>query len=227
MRKEVVGLRLVGVAADRHDDVGKLRILVAVVEFADPHLAGRMALGVVSGTVVDAHHRRLERREHELAGTPGVFESTTGAAVIEAVEDEPARTVAVENLLGDAAVERQGVIPARVEPGVADVDARITQPLLADAVVGVHHLGELSAPRRREPLVHRAALVGDDHDVVAAAVLVLDDVGHRRRHNGRERRQLFAKIEAERILVRRAPALGVGVPLVDVVTAPDDAEVTG
>ena len=183
VREEVVGLRLVRVAADRHDHVGQLRILVAVVELADAHLAGRVALGVVGGTVVDAHHRRLERREHELARAPGVLESAAGTAVIETVEDESARTVAVENLLGDAAVERQGVVPARVEPCVADVDAGVAQPLLADAVVGVHHLGELPAARRRQALVHRAALVGDDHDVVAPAVLVLDDVGHRRRHD--------------------------------------------
>ncbi len=48
------------VAADRDDHVGQLRVLVAVVEFADAHLAGGVALGVVGGAVVDAHHRRLQ-----------------------------------------------------------------------------------------------------------------------------------------------------------------------
>ena len=45
-------------------------------------------------------------------------------------------------------------------------------------------------------------------------------------HTGK-RRKLLAKIKAERVLVRCAAAFDVGVPLVDVVAAADDAEVTG
>ena len=85
----------------------------------------------------------LQRGEHQLAGAPGVLEAAAGAAVVEAVEHESARTVAVEDLLGHAGIERQRVVPARVEPLVADVEARIAQPLLAHAVGGVHYVAIL------------------------------------------------------------------------------------
>ena len=68
--------------------VGEFGVFVAVVQLADAHLARGVALGVVRRPVVDAHHRRLERREHQLAGAPGVLESAAGAAVVEAVEHE-------------------------------------------------------------------------------------------------------------------------------------------
>ncbi len=155
--EEVVGLRLVGVAADGHDDVGQLGILVAVVELADAHLARRMALGVVRRAVVDAHHRRLERREHQLAGAPRVLEAAAGAAVVEAVEDESARTVGVENLLGDAGSRA----PARRPSSCRTTGRPCTRADCAGAPCRRRrrvymHRRQLAAARRRQPLVHRA-----------------------------------------------------------------------
>ena len=75
VRQEIVGLGLVLVRADAHDAVGELRVLVGVVELAHAHVARGVALRVVGRPVVDAHHRRLQRGEHQLARAPGVLEA--------------------------------------------------------------------------------------------------------------------------------------------------------
>jgi hypothetical protein len=59
--QEVVGLGLVGIGADRHDGVGELGVLVAVVELAHAHVARGVHLGVVGRAVVDADVRRTQR----------------------------------------------------------------------------------------------------------------------------------------------------------------------
>ncbi len=86
MRQEVVGLGLVGVAADRHDHIREFGILIAVVELADAHFAGGMAFGVVGRPIVNPDERRLERREHQLASAPGVLETTARTTVIKTIE---------------------------------------------------------------------------------------------------------------------------------------------
>ena len=87
--EEIVGLGLERVGADRDDGVGELGILVAVVEFADAHVARGMDLGIVGRPVVDADVLDLHRPEIELAGAPGVLVAAAGAAVIEGRDEQP------------------------------------------------------------------------------------------------------------------------------------------
>ena len=89
MIEEIVGLRLERVGADRDNRVGKLGILVAVVQLAHAHVAGGMDFGVVGRPVVDADILDLHRAEIELAGAPGVLVAAAGAAMIERRDEEP------------------------------------------------------------------------------------------------------------------------------------------
>lgn len=89
MGQEVVGLRFVWIAADGDDDIGQLRVLVAVVQLAHAHLARCVALRVVRWPVMDAHEGRLQGSEHQLASAPGVLEAATGATVVEAIKRQP------------------------------------------------------------------------------------------------------------------------------------------
>ena len=226
VREEVVGLRLVRVRADGDDGVGDLRVLVRVVELTHPHVARRVALGVVGGAIVDADHLGPEGREHELAAAPGVLEATSRSAVVEAVEHELVGPVLVEDALGEPPVDGESPVPRGVDPVVTGGLARVLQPVGADAVRGVHHGGELPAPGGRQPLIHRAILVRQDHDVVSAPVPARDHVVHRRRHHHRQGGKLGAEVEPEGVLLRRASAFAVRIPLVDVIAASDDAEMT-
>ena len=81
--EEIVGLRLQRIGADRDDRVGKLGVLIAIVEFADAHVARGMDFGVVGWTIVNADVLDLHGTEIELAGAPGVLVAAAGAAVIE------------------------------------------------------------------------------------------------------------------------------------------------
>ena len=67
MIEEIVGLSFERIGADGDDRVGKLRILVTIVEFADAHVARCMHLGIVSRAVVDADVLDLHRAEIKLA----------------------------------------------------------------------------------------------------------------------------------------------------------------
>ena len=87
--EEIVGLGFERVGADRHDGVGELGILVAVVQFADAHVAGGMDLGIVGRPVVDADVLHLHGAEIELAGAPGVFVAAAGAAMVEGRDEQP------------------------------------------------------------------------------------------------------------------------------------------
>jgi hypothetical protein len=62
---------------------------------------------------------------------------------------------------------------------------------------------------------------------VARAIAVGDHVFHGRRHDEREWRHLFAKINTQRILVRRATTFLVFRPFVHVVPASNNAEMAG
>ena len=152
MCEEVVGLRFVGVGTDGEDDIGDLGVLVGVVELAHAHVAARVALGVVGGPVVDANHLGLERREHELAGAPGVLETAAGATMIEAVEHELVGSVLVQQPLRDAPVDRHGLLPVGVDAIVTGEDARIPQSIRTRAIGGVEDARHLPAPRGGEAL---------------------------------------------------------------------------
>ncbi len=73
VHEEVVGLVLVGVVAVGPDHIGQFGVFVAVVQLENAHVPIAKAFGVVRWAVVDAAGRRLDRREHELAGFPQVF----------------------------------------------------------------------------------------------------------------------------------------------------------
>ncbi|MCY1544152.1 hypothetical protein D9M68_800120 [compost metagenome] len=96
---------------------------------------------------MDSYQRGFQRREHQLAGAPGILEAASGATVVEAVKGECAGTIIVENLLGHAGIQRQGLIPAGIDPLVAHVDARAAQALLTHPLGVVHDLGQLAASR--------------------------------------------------------------------------------
>ncbi|MNG06561.1 hypothetical protein D3C84_898090 [compost metagenome] len=49
----------VGVATDSNNDVGQFGVFVAVVEFANAHLACGVAFGVIGGAIVDTYQWRL------------------------------------------------------------------------------------------------------------------------------------------------------------------------
>jgi len=176
---------------------------------------------------VDAHQRRLQRGEHQLAGTPGIFEAAACAAMVEGVEGDFARALVVENLLGDTGVDRQRLLPVGLQPLVAGMGARMRQALAGGRAFGVHVGPHAQAANRAAAFVHHAFLVGDDEDVVAAAVLVGYHVLLGGRGDDSERRQLLAVIQPQRILVRRLAAFLVFGPFVHVIATADDAEVTG
>jgi hypothetical protein len=176
---------------------------------------------------VDAHHRRLQCREHQLAGAPGVFEATAGATVVEAIEQQATWPISIQNLPSEAGVDRERVVPARIEPVIAAVDERILKALLGDAVVRVHVGGHLATARRRQAAVDAAIAVRNDHDVPAATRVIGDRIGHGPGHRDGQWRYLPGEVNAECILLRGTTAFAVGVPLVDVIATTHDAEVAG
>ena len=100
MREEVVGLGLVGVGANAEDGVGQLGIFVRVIELADSHVARGVTFRIVGRPIVNAHERRPQRAEHQLAGGPGVLKAAAGPAMIEAVKDQAVGTFGIEDALG-------------------------------------------------------------------------------------------------------------------------------
>ena len=86
--EEVVGLGFERVGADRDDRVGEFGVLVAVVEFANAHVARGVDFGIVGRTIVDADVLDLHRPEIELAGAPGVLVAAAGAAMVEGRDEQ-------------------------------------------------------------------------------------------------------------------------------------------
>ena len=157
--------------------VGQFRVFVAVVELADAHLARGVALGVVRRPVVDPHHRRLERREHQLAGAPGVLEAAPGAAVVEAIEQRVPLGPSVSRIFLVTPHRARARRPSRCRPtgrpcrGAGSSAARCRCRRGCTCTVAIW------PPRVDDsPWFTHAGLVRHDHDVVAPAVLVLDDV---------------------------------------------------
>ena len=223
--EEVVGLGLERVGADRHDGVGELGVLVAVVELAHAHVAGGVDLGVVGRAVVDADVLDLHRLEVELAGAPGVLVAAAGAAVVEGRDEEAVLALLLDHRDGHARHEVERVLPARRHLHALAPDHRVGQPLrLGRARLGEAHLGHARAAHRAEAGVHLAVRVGLDDEVHVAAVL-LDDVVHRGRvPGGGLGLLLLGEIDAEDVLVGRGAALLVHRPGIGVVAAADDAE---
>ena len=229
MIEEIVGLGLVGVGADRDDGVGELGILVAVVEFADAHVARRMHLGIVGRAIVDADVLDLHRLEIELARAPGVLVAAAGAAVVEGRDEQ---IVLAAGLLDHrdrhARDEIERVVPGRrLHLAVAEHHRLRQALLLRRPRAGVAHLGHARAADRAEAGVHLAGLVGLDDDVHVLPVL-LHDVVHRRRIPGVGIRVLLlGQIGLEDVLGRIRAALLVHRPGVGVIAAADDAEMAG
>ncbi len=149
MVQEIIGLGFERVGADRHDRVGELGVLVAVVQFADAHVAGRVDLGVVGRAVVDADVLHLHGPEIELAGAPGVLVAAAGAAVIEGRDEQSVLAHVVDDRDGDARDEIERVIPARRLHLAVAPHHRIGEALqLRVARARVAHLGHASAAHR-------------------------------------------------------------------------------
>ena len=226
MIEEVIGLGFERVGADRNDGVGKLGVLVAIVQFAHAHVAGGVHFGIVGRTIVDANVLHLHRTEIKLAGAPGVLIAAAGAAVIERRDEQTVFALIVDDGDGDARDEIERVVPARRLHLPVAPDHRIGEPLqLSVALARIAHFGHAGAAHRTEPGIHDAILVGLDDNMHVVAVL-LDDVVHRRRVPCRcLGRLLFPEIDAEDIFVRRSAALLVGRPRIGVIAAADDAVV--
>src|SRR5262245_8811707 len=80
--KEVVGLRLERVRADCNDGVGKFSVFVAIVKFANAHVAGGVDFRVVSRTIVDANILDLHSPEVEFSSAPSIFVAAASASVV-------------------------------------------------------------------------------------------------------------------------------------------------
>ena len=111
MVQEIVGLGFERIGAHGHDGVGELRILVAIVQFADPHVARRMDLRIVGRTVVDADVLHLHGAEIELSGAPGVFVAAASAAVIERRDEQAVLAHVVDHADGDAGDQVERIVP--------------------------------------------------------------------------------------------------------------------
>ena len=226
--QEVVGLGLERVGADRHDRVGELRVLVAVVQLAHAHVARGVDLAVVGRAVVDADVLDLHGTEIELAGAPGVLVAAARTAMVEGGDEQAVLALLLDHPGGDLGHERERVVPGgRLHLAVAP-DHGIGQPLqLGRGDLGVVELGHPRPADRAQARVHDAVLVRLDHQMHRPAVLA-DDVVHRRRVPGVGlARLLLAEVDAGPVVAGTAAALAADVPAVGLVAAADDAEVAG
>ena len=149
--EEIVGLGFERVGADRHDRVGELRVLVAVVQFADAHVARGVNLGIVGRAIVDADVLHLHGAEIELAGAPGVLVAAAGAAVIEGGDEQPVLAHVVDDRDGDARDEIERVVPARRLHLAVAPHHRVGEALqLRVARARVAHLRHARAAHRAE-----------------------------------------------------------------------------
>ena len=228
MIEEVVGLGFERIVADRDERVGQLGVLVAIVQFADAHVAGRVDLRIVGWPVVDADVLHLHGAEIELSGAPGVLVAAGRAAMVEDGDEEPVLALVLDDGRRDAGDEVERVVPrGRLHLAVAP-DHRIGEALLLRAARGrIAQFTHARAAHRAEAGIHLAIDIRLDDDVHVLAVL-LDDVVHRRRiPGGRLGRLLLGKIDAEGIGCRVGAALLVHWPRIGVIAAADDAVVAG
>ena len=85
--EEIVGLRLQRIGAHRNDSVGKLRVLITIIEFTHAHVARGMDFGVIGWTIVDADVLYLHGTEVELASAPSILVAATGTPVVESGDE--------------------------------------------------------------------------------------------------------------------------------------------
>ena len=206
MVEEVVGLGFERVGADRDDGVGKFGILVAIVEFANAHVAGGVDFGIVGRPVMDADVLDLHRSEIELAGAPGVFVAAAGAAMVEGGDEQTVLAHVVDDGDRDTRDEIQRIIPAgRLHLAVAP-DHRIGQALqLRVALLRVAHLRHARAANRAEAGIHDAIMVRFDDDVNVLPVLAARCCTSRARTR-RRFRPAAAWQDRRRICSRRPPS---------------------
>ena len=226
--QEVVRLGFEGIVADRHQSVGELGVLIAIVQFADAHVTGRMDLRIVGGAVVDADILDLHGTEIELSGAPGIFVAAGRAAMVENGDEEPVLALFFDDRGSNARDQVERVIPrGRLHLAVAP-DHRVGEALLLRAASGaIAKFAHARAAHGAEAGIHLALAIRLDDDVNVLAVL-LDDVIHRGRIPGdRLGRLLFGEIDAEDVRRGIRPALLVNGPGVGVIAAADDAVVAG
>jgi hypothetical protein len=130
MVQEIVGLGLQRIGAHHDDRVGELRILVAVVELADAHVARGVDLGIVGGPVVDPDILHLHGAEIELAGAPGVLVAAPGAAMVESGDEKPVLALILDDLARDPGHEIERIIPGRRRHRAVAPDHRVREALL-------------------------------------------------------------------------------------------------
>src|SRR3546814_3600063 len=83
-----------------------------------------------------------------------------------------------------------------------------------------------AATCRPQPAINDTLFVRHNHDVVAAAIVLGNHVGHGRCQGGGIRRQLFTKIETQGVIFGRSTALLLLGPLIYVIATADNTEMT-
>ena len=222
--EEVVGLTFQRVAAPGDQRVGQFGILIGVVELADPHVAGRVHLGIVGGAVVDADILDLHRPEIELAGRPGVLVAAARAAMVEHRHDQIVLALFGDDPRRHAGDEVIGILPARLLIGAIAPDQRIGEAMrLCPGDRGGVVFRHPRAARRPQPGIDHAVHIRF-HDQMHVAPVLFDDVVHRRRiPRLGVLILLLAQIDAELVLVGGGAALLVHRPCIGLVAATDDA----
>ena len=89
MVQEIIGLGFQRVGADGNDGVGKFGVFVAIVQFADAHVARGVHFRIVGRPIVDADVLHLHGAEIELAGAPGVLVAAARTAMIVGRDEQP------------------------------------------------------------------------------------------------------------------------------------------
>ena len=111
--EKIICLGLQRIGADRHNRVGELSILVAIVEFANPHVARGVDFGIVSRPVVNPDILDLHSAEVELTSAPCVLVATARASVVVGRDEEPILALFVDDRCGYAGDEIKRIVPAR------------------------------------------------------------------------------------------------------------------
>src|SRR5487761_1112538 len=224
MTEEVICLRLKRVGSDSEDGVREFGVLVAVVEFADPHVARRMNLRIVGGPVVNPDVLDLHALEVELARGPGILVTAARAAMVIGGDDDTILTLFLDDSARDLGDKPEGVVPRRrVEPAIAP-HHRLSKALrLGPRGRGEGHLGDPRTTDRPKAGIHDAVRIRLDYEMHVPAVL-LDDVIHRRREPIRGHcALLLGKSGIERVAPGSGTALVIDVPAINFVAATDDA----
>ena len=139
------------VRSDRYDRVGEFSVLIAIVEFANPHIASRMHLGVVSWPIVNADVLDLHGAEIELSRAPCIFIAAAGPAVIESRNVQAVFALGVDHRRRHARHEVERVVPARrLHLAVAPYHRLSQALLLCRASFGKRFLGHARASDRAE-----------------------------------------------------------------------------